>query len=335
MRNFRLAPLSYLAGLLLLLGASAAAAQTTAESAGTNMTVDEPTPLPQDTPTPVPTATATPTATTTPPPGVPKAKVEVPPSHADNAARRGGTPTQQTAAKAWEAKYRCLTNPSLMLAHGGTSPSAPPPRSYAWLAYVIFGTCLLLVAGGALVRWYRSRRPSAGGKEKIGLLEVVATIVGICAGVTGLVSWVAPDLVAHAEPPKQAEMTVQSVNARIRHDRFVKTESQRTALHGNDRREVGNVIWLDLHLLGYRGTKLRLQWGSFAQRALIAATTEYTTFTPPTDDVVQFQPVWVGYPNTQFRVELRLMLDKTGQVIQMAKTGEMNGKVPRYACRTA
>ena len=50
---------------------------------------------------------------------------------------------------------------------------------------------------------------------------------------------------------------------------------------------------------------------------------------------MHFQPVWVGYPNVNFHVEFRLLLRRTGQLLEMAKTDEMNGALPRYACRTS
>jgi hypothetical protein len=335
MRNARVATLAYVAIILLLFTTAAVAADDAAVEAGADpaMTVDEATPLPEDTPTPEPTPT--PSATPTPPAGAPEATVApaVTQSEGNNAARRGGSRAQRTKAKAWEAKYRCLPNPSRMLARGGTAAASPGPRSLAWLAYVIAGTCALLVLGGFVIR---RRSEGADAKPGPGLLEVVATVIGLCATATGLLTWFAPDLAARATPASKAEMTVQSVNTRIAHGEFVANEERGTRLRGTDRRGVGNVIWLNLHLVGYRGKELTLQWGSFEHHmggGLIAATSAKTTFTPPRDDVVQFLPVWVGYPNVRFRVEFRLLQDDGGHVVQMAETGPMTGALPRYACQ--
>ena len=192
--------------------------------------------------------------------------------------------------------------------------------------------------GGVGVRDFLARRQKAqNDQERAGLLEIFATVIGICVGAAGLATLFVPDLAADEPPAKTVEMSVRSVNTRIRHDEFVRLEAPATELKGDDRREVGNVVWLQFHIVGYRGTKLRLQWGSFEHRvggALIAATSATTEFTPPRDDVVHFQPVWVGYPNVNFRVEFRLLLQRTGQLLEMAKTDEMNGALPRYACRT-
>ena len=256
MRNARIATLAYVAILLLLFATESAVAADDAalgDDADPAMTVDEATPLPEDTPTPVPTATAS--ATPTPPAGAPEATVApaVTRSEGNNAARRGGSRAQRTKAKAWEAKYRCLPNPSRMMARGGTAIANPGPRLLAWLAYVIAGTCALLVLGGFVIR---RRSKGAEAKPGPGLLEVVATVIGLCATATGLLTWFAPDLAARATPASKVEMEVQSVNTRIAHGEFVANEERTTRLHGTDRREVGNVIWLNLHLVGYRGKEL-------------------------------------------------------------------------------
>jgi hypothetical protein len=73
----------------------------------------------------------------------------------------------------------------------------------------------VLVIGGILIRRFRSRGP-----ERLGLLEAVATVVGICAGVAGVVTLFAPDLAAQKQPAKSATMT--------RHDHFVKREETET-----------------------------------------------------------------------------------------------------------
>ena len=103
-----------------------------------------------------------------------------------------------------------------------------------------------------------------------------------------------------------------------------------------DRLEIGNVVWLELRLTGYRDTSMQLQWALFyagAGRSLIAATEQEGTI--PVDDSSdvhsQFLPIWIGSPRVpRFRVEFRLL--DHGQVRQIASTGAMRGITYRYAC---
>jgi hypothetical protein len=103
-----------------------------------------------------------------------------------------------------------------------------------------------------------------------------------------------------------------------------------------DRLEIGNVVWLETHLTGYRNTKLILQWALFEageDSALIPATEQIRTV--PIDDSSdvhsEIRPIWVGSPRVRrFRAEFRLL--DHGQVRQIASTGPMRGITYRYAC---
>ena len=167
------------------------------------------------------------------------------------------------------------------------------------------------------------------------LLEVVATIVAICAGVAGLAAQFVPGVGVDDEPAPAATMEVRTVNARITREEFARRIGAPPPRRSIDRREVGNVVWLQLQLKGYRGRRLDLQWGSYENKgggALIAATTHQTHIdvSPDSDEQSRFQPVWVGYPGLAFKVQFRLL--DGGEVREIAGTGPMNGTRPRYAC---
>jgi hypothetical protein len=284
-------------------------------------------PTAQDTPTPTPTAS--PISTPTPPSGVrPQPTVSTAEPTGNNAA------SQPRAAKRYEAKYRCLENPSRMLATGGSQP-VEDRRSWAWLPFLIAAVCAALVASAYAVRRHRAPR-GEGASAPPSLLEVVATIVAICAGVAGLVAQFVPGVGAREKTSPEATMTVRAVNARITRAEFA--ESIRIKPPGDrlDQREVGNVIWLQLHLKGYRGKPLVLQWGSHEVKpggSLVAATTYNTRFrvSADSDEQTRIQPVWVGYPNLEkFRVQFRLL--DHGEVRELASTEGMSGRLARYAC---
>ena len=131
-------------------------------------------------------------------------------------------------------------------------------------------------------------------------------------------------------------MEVRTVNARITRAEFARRLQVEPPRSSVDRREVGNVIWLQLGLAGYRGDRLDLQWGSYETKPggpLVAATTHTTPVevSDDSDEQTLFQPVWVGYPSLKrFHVQFRLLQD--GQVREIASTGPMRGNLARYAC---
>jgi hypothetical protein len=245
---------------------------------------------------------------------------------------RGNAATQLPPAKQEEAKQSCDARPpptSQLLAVGG-SVASDPPKSWTLWAVV---ACLAAagVAGGAF--HLRKRGHTAAGK---GPLEHVATVVAIAAGVAALTGQFVPGVGVHDAPPPEASMQVREVNARITRGDYasaVKAPQPRSPL---DRREIGNVVWLAIHLEGYRGKTLTLQWGSYDLahgKTFVPGSDKATTISVTEDNDVQtvFQPIWVGYPQqAQFRVAFRLL--DGGQVREIARTGKMRGALYRYSC---
>jgi hypothetical protein len=278
-------------------------------------------PVAEDTPTPEPTPTPTPTpgAEATPPPVVQP--------HGNNAAMRN------PAAKAREAGDRCVANPSRLLASGG-SERTDDDRSWAWLPFLIAAVCAALVAVAYTLR--RHRAAGRAGQAPPSLLEVVATIVAICAGVAGLAAQFVPGVGVEEAPAPTATLDVRTINARVTRAEFARRIGARPPRSRVDRREVGNVIWLQLKLAGYRGQSLELQWGSYETKLggpLIAATSQKIPIrvSDESDEQTLFQPVWVGYPSLpRFHVQFQLL--QRGEVRELVKTGPMRGDVARYAC---
>ena len=278
-------------------------------------------PAAEDTPTPEPTPASTTTADE--------------PTAAAPAAQRGNNAAmQQPEVKEREATTtRCVAGPSRLLATGG-SERVDDARSWAWLPFLIAAVCAALVVGAYAVR--RRRSPGPEGQAPPSLLEVVATIVAICAGVAGLAAQFVPGVGVDDAPAPAASIDVRTVNARVTREEFARRIGAPIPRAGLDRREVGNVVWLQLRLKGYRGRRLDLQWGSYETKvggSLIAATTHRSRIdvSEDSDEQTRFQPVWVGYPGVRFKVQFRLL--ERGEVREIASTGPMRGHLPRYACR--
>jgi hypothetical protein len=278
---------------------------------------------PSDTPTPIPTATAT----ATPGESVTPEPAETP--SPNNAAR------QPEKVKREEAAPRCRNNVSRLLATGG-SAALDRDESWAWLPLLIAAACAAFVAGAYALRRYRALRARRESSPP-SLLEVVATLVAICAGVAGLVAQFVPGFGSHEAPPRNAEMAVRSISTLITQGEFINRAGGQLPRSSLDRREIGNVIWLQLHLSGYRGEDLILQWGSYegdGNRSLVAATTYQVPIgvSGGSDEQTLFEPVWVGYPKLQrFRVQFRLLTEH-GEVQELASTVPMRGGLARYVC---
>ena len=287
-------------------------------------------PVARDTPTPTPTApAATPTPTATPAGGgsVLPAVPQVQRAAGDNAALLPDPVKQR------EARERCVAGTSRMLASGG-SQRMDDARSWAWLPFLIAAVCAALGLGAFAIRHRKSQ--SAAGQPPPSLLEVTATIVAICAGVAGLAAQFVPGVGVDDEPAPAATMQVRTVNARITREEFARRVGVEPPGSPLDRREVGNVIWLQIQLRGYRGRRLGLQWGSYETKPgapLVAGTTYDAPIevSEDSDEQTLFQPIWVGYPSLKrFHVQFRLL--QRGEVREIASTGPMRGNLARYAC---
>jgi hypothetical protein len=244
----------------------------------------------------------------------------------------GSAADQTPEAKHTEAVKDCEGTPpptSKMLGLPG-SVQRSEGGSLGWLALVIAGGALV-VAG--LAYWVRRRR---GPSASRGSLESVATVVGILGGIAGLAVQFVPGVGVHETPGPAVKMTVRDVNARIPRLEYAKKVNSKKLPKGEDRLEVGNVIWLEIRLEGYRDKKPSLQYGLYdpaAGNALLPGTAVVTGIPHGDADVeTQFVPIWVGYPlSPKFQAAFRLLDGDRVQAV--AETDNMPTSKYRYRCR--
>ena len=228
--------------------------------------------------------------------------------------------------------------------HAACSAKAAPVSSMLGLPGTIggdqtssVGVLLIVVAicSGllALVVWRRRRR--RGASEPRDLLETSSTLIAILGGVAGLAVQFVPGIGIDRPPAPDALMEVREVHARITHGEYADKTRSAERLSRADRREIGNVVWLELQVKGYREKRLGLQYGLYRPRAggaLVPGTAREIDLKPERQDVeTSFLPIWVGYPKEgAFQAQFRLI--EAGQVRQMAATGPMRGSQQRYTC---
>ena len=249
----------------------------------------------------------------------------------------GAAAGQSPHKKRAEARKSCKRSPfptSQMLGVQSRIDAAREASSWPLLA---LGVCVGAVVLALAAFLHRRLRADAGGRPpRKGALETVATLVAIFAAIGGLAAQFA-GVGVKERPAREATLVVRDVDARITREDYARTmdPSLLRLLKGADRREVGNVVWLELGLRGYEGSRLGLQQATFDPdrgNALLSALEEPLTLPPPdTDADTRFIPVWVGYPaSTRFVVEFRLL---EGQAVrQLADTGKMRSSRYRYAC---
>jgi hypothetical protein len=130
-------------------------------------------------------------------------------------------------------------------------------------------------------------------------------------------------------------MTVREVHARITRGEYAERTGARVELRRQDRREVGNVVWLELELKGYTDRQPVLQYGLYDPvigGALLPGTEKQLELTLEDRDVQSlFVPIWIGYPKSQ-RFEAQFRLLEGQRVRQMTSTGKLPGTDFRYAC---
>jgi hypothetical protein len=287
---------------------------------------------PEDTPTATPTPTPTP-AETPPsgedggPPTTASPEPLVEQGHGNNAA------AQQTREKEREAERHCAASTSSLLAKSG-SQIVDDDRSWAWLPLLIAAIGAALAIGAYAVRRRRAPRQD---ETPPSTLEVASALVAICAGVAGLAVQFVPGIGADEAPAPRATMEVRAVDARITRQEYAERLGLAQDEKELNRREVGNVIWLQIHLKGYRGRALVLSYGSYETKPgapLVASTTRTApiTVSDDSDEQTRFQPIWVGYPSLKrFHVQFQLLENEA--VREIAKTGPMRGDRARYACK--
>ncbi|MGH2943919.1 MAG: hypothetical protein ACRDLN_14205, partial [Solirubrobacteraceae bacterium] len=167
-----------------------------------------------------------------------------------------------------------------------------------------------------------------------GLLETVSTVVAIA----GTLVAIAGQFVT-VPPPPEAAMAVRDVLPRITRAEYARrTGADLGKADTLDRREVGNVVLLEIRLTGYRGKRLDLQYATYnldaaAPGTLLRGTDRSVGLRVADDDTqTSFVPIWVGYPKSK-RFEAQFRLIDGLAIRQLATAGPMKGSAYRYACR--
>jgi hypothetical protein len=289
------------------------------------------TPMPLGTPVPptqTPTATPTPTQRTFVSPGYGSASTQ--------------SPKQKSKEHSRACRYRAEAPPtSHMLAlPSAISGSGGKGGSWVPLVLAVVGGALLFLLLASVLRLKGKR---IGGNS--GTLEGIATFVAICGGLAALAAQFIPSARVDRPPPERAAMAVRDVKPRITHGEYLAkmgalTKSmtgRKGGLKRIDRDEVGNVVWLQITLEGFKGRDLSLQYASYELGdrgdALLLSSFKPIALKPPSHEVeTYFYPAWIGYPRSKrFNAEFRLIEDHGG-VQQFAETGPMRGTDFRYVC---
>jgi hypothetical protein len=289
------------------------------------------------TPTPTLTPTATPTVDPTASPGASPTPAPAPAPGSRAAVIHpgyGNAATQSDKAKKREAKRACTsTRPptSHMLAVPGIA-SGRDGGSFVPIGVAIVVGTVLFAGGAALLR--RHGRGDAPAPQQ-GALERFAAVLGVCGIVATLLLQLAPDLTAH--PPPAATFAIKKVHQRIERGDYAKSLGADVKLSRLDAREVGNVVWLDIQLTGFKHRPLRVKYGLYdldraAGGALLPGTAKDVGLLEPKRNSERYiVPIWVGYPKSaKFSAEFWLL--DGGGLQEMASTGSMRGSAYRYAC---
>jgi hypothetical protein len=247
----------------------------------------------------------------------------------------GNAARQSRAAKKAEANEDCSqSHPpvSRMLGLGGIV-GADADTSWHWLVIAVGVTAALFATAAFVIR--RRRAAPGASPPPRGRLESVAALVAICAGLAGLAVQFIPGVGVREHPPPDAKMTVREVHARITRGEYAHRTGANVGLGRQDRREVGNVVWLELELKGYTDRQPVLQYGLYDPvigGALLPGTEKQIDLNLENRDVQSvFVPIWIGYPKSQ-RFEAQFRLLEGQRVRQMTSTGKLPGTDFRYAC---
>ena len=292
-------------------------------------------------PPPPPPPEPPPGATTTTPPAVSPSKglPSEPGTTVGTSIRQdpgyGSAARQPAAVKRTEAKHACVKNrppTSAMLGVGGIVAGNAGTR-WSWLAILIAVAALLVALAAFAIRRRRSSKHATQAPR--GPLETVATIVGVVGAIAGLAIQLFPGIGINEQPPPEATMKVRDVQARITRGEYA-SRIHVAVEKAIDKREVGNVVWLEIGLQGYAGKHAILQYALFDPQAggpLLPDTERKVPLTVEDKDTqTSFVPIWVGYPKSKkFSAQFRL-LEGNSQVRQIASTQAMRGSTYRYAC---
>ena len=280
------------------------------------------------TPTPTSEATAIPVESSTPDPSAtPTGRNSYLTPGYGNATQQSNSDKKAERAAACKSATRPPTSPML----GVPGVVAGDPGG-SWVPLVI-----AVAAGAALFALvtYLLRR-NAGGGTRPGPLEGIATLVAICGGLAGLAAQFVPAASVKERPSREAEMVVRDVKPSItRREYLSRMQFPKRGLSREDLDEIGNVVWLEITLKGFKQRPLSLEYGLYdlnAREALLPGTSKPYRLKKAAHDVqTSFVPIWVGYPkSTRFKAEFRL-IDPEG-VQQLTATGPMKGSAFRYSC---
>lgn len=292
-----------------------------------------PTPDSDATPVPFETPTVEPGGTETPAPTPAGQNYYISPGY-------GNAAQQPQAAQRAEIDWVCGTADrpptSHMLGIPGLRPANESGSLVPILIAVAFGAALFATIAFAL-------RKSAAEARRPGLLEGVAALVAICTGLAGLAAQFVPSAAVRDRPAKATTLLVRDVKQRITRNEYLSKMDLTAAEWAKVRRkfspvdlkELGNVVWLEIGLTGFKDQPVKLQYGLYdldARGALLPGTDRTVELTQPEhDSQTIFYPAWVGYPRSaRFKAEFRL-LDSNG-LQELAATRPMNGTRFRYAC---
>jgi len=244
---------------------------------------------------------------------------------------------QTVADKRDEAKKDCVPSRPPISKLLGVQGSVVGDERRSWVTVALL-VALSSVAVAGAAYWLRRRRAAADDAEvkPRGLLEQVATVVAIFGGLVGLAGELGARLGAEAPPPPEAAMMIREVHPRITRGEYADKTDAKVRLTPEDEREVGNVVWLEIRLKGYRDKRLDVQYGLYdldAGEALLPATAKKIHLNlEPADVQTLILPIWVGYPlSERFEAQYRLLEDNA--VREMTATGVMRGSKYRYACK--
>jgi hypothetical protein len=293
-----------------------------------------PTPASNATPVPLETPAVVPGTTATPVPTAVGRDYYISPGY-------GNAAEQEKTTKRTEIDWGCAKADRPPTSHMlGIPGLRPANESGSWVPILIavaFGAALFATVAFAL-------RKSAAESRRPGVLEGVAGLVAICTGLAGLAAQFVPSADVRDRPAKETTLLVRDVKQRITRDEYLSNMRLTSAQWAKVRRkfspedfdELGNVIWLEIGLTGFKGQTVHLQYGLYdldARGALLPDTTRKIELTEPEHDAQRlFYPAWVGYPRSaRFKAEFRLV-DSNG-LQELAATRPMNGTLFRYACR--
>jgi hypothetical protein len=344
-------PLSILllAGVLLCVSPAAAGATTTSPLLDQDAVVETTPPAPPPrgtatTPATVTTATpasttttttttgslTTPTPTTSPPPTPPPLPAEILRTNPG----AGNAAAQSLKSKRAEARAACTPQrPPInqMLAIGGLVAA---DEGSPWGRVALFvAACFAVIGLVAFVVRRAADHSSHAPPAARGRLETISLVVAIAGGLIAIA-----DQFVTPSPPAEAAIAVRDVLPRVTRDEYARrTRVDVRKIAKLDRREVGNVVLLEIRLTGYRGKRLALQYATYSldrnvTGSLLPGTDVKVGLRVADEDTqTSFVPIWVGYPKSK-RFEAQFRLIEQDEIRQLTSTGPMKGSTYRYAC---